>query len=105
MNKENYPTDKPNIDKRLFWDTDPNTIDFDKHSRYVIDKVVRLGQIEDWREILRFYGPERIKNEVTQILWLDDKTLYFLSHYFKVPLEDFKCYRHKQSIPVLYPVQ
>jgi len=95
--------EKPQLSRYLFWDTDPETVDLDSHPRYVIEKVVSLGQLEDWNKILSYYGAEKVKEEVLQIRYLDNKTLHFLSFYFKVPIEEFRCYKHRQSIPAHYP--
>lgn len=31
---------KPALSKQAFWDVDMNSIDYDKHARYVIEKVI-----------------------------------------------------------------
>jgi hypothetical protein len=44
----------------LFWDTNPENIDFEKHARQVIERVVTRGKMEDWFIIQDFYGMDRI---------------------------------------------
>ena len=85
------------LSKELFWDTDVNTIDWEKNARYVIERVVTRGNLQDWEEIQKFYGLEVIKEKVLQIRSMNKKTLNFLSFYFDTPLTDFRCYNITQS--------
>lgn len=47
--------------KILFWDTDINKIDWDKHYPYIIQRIFERGTLEEKREILRFYGEDKVK--------------------------------------------
>gem|GEM_PF-6479783 len=38
----------------LFWDTDPSTIDWDKHARYVMTRVLCRGTIDDFKNLLNY---------------------------------------------------
>jgi len=49
------------IRKTLFWDTDINTIDWNKQYKAVIQRVFERGNDEEKKEILRFYGKGKIK--------------------------------------------
>lgn len=89
----------PKLSKVLFWDVDFTKIDFDLRTRYVIERVVMFGNWQEWEEIKRYYGLEKIKSETMQTRYLDAKTLNFLSLYFQVPKEQFRCYIWKQSNP------
>jgi len=48
--------------KNLFWDTDIHTIDWDKHARAVIGRVFERGNTSEKEEIIRFYGPDTVKD-------------------------------------------
>ncbi len=89
-----------NLSKVIFWDTDYNRIDWVNKARYVIERVVMYGTVQDWRAIQAYYGMERIKTEMLQSRDLDDKTLSFLSCIFNIPIEEFRCYKLKQSMPI-----
>ncbi len=67
-----------NLPSYLFWDTDLTSLDYNKHARFVIQRVVMKGSIDDWRTIKAFYGLEFIKKEIVQIRYLDTLTLNFL---------------------------
>jgi hypothetical protein len=88
-----------NLSRVIFWDTNYDTIDWEQKAHYVIERVVMYGFIEDWKAIKAFYGLETIKNEMLQARYLDKKTLNFLSFYFNIPKEQFRCFTYQQSIP------
>lgn len=89
-----------NLSKVLFWDTDYTQIDYQKHARYVIERVVMYGNVRDWRAIKEYYGKRKIKQEVLQSRYLDEKSLNFLCCIFNLPKEKFRCYIIKQSSPI-----
>jgi len=93
---------KPILRKSLFWDTTFQDIDYCKHIRYVIERVLTRGNWNDWLELRKYYGLERIKTEVTQIRYLDKVTLSFCSTYFNIPKEKFRCYNTEPSIQQLW---
>lgn len=86
-----------NLTKGLFWDTDFNTINYQKHSRKVVERVLTMGTLSDWFEIKNYYGLDRIKDEVIQIRYLDQETLNFCCEFFNLKKEDFRCYTFQQS--------
>lgn len=59
----------PNLSKlrkSLFWDTDINTIDWSKQYKAVIQRIFERGNETERKEIIRFYGQEKIKNALSQ---------------------------------------
>lgn len=52
------------IRKAIFWDTDLNNIDWNKHYKYVIRRIFERGNEKEKQEILHFYGGDKIK-EIT----------------------------------------
>ncbi len=77
--------------KALFWDVDPGSLDVEAHSRFIIERVVARGNMQDWLMLKKLYGKKRIKAEVLQIRCMDKKTISFLSAYFRVEKSDFRC--------------
>ncbi|HCZ36387.1 MAG TPA: hypothetical protein DHV26_10735 [Cytophagales bacterium] len=51
---------KPNIPDRLLWEYDVETFNYDKSYKIVIERVLERGTLEEWREILRYYGEQKI---------------------------------------------
>ena len=90
---------KMELSKVLFWDVDYDTIDWEKHARYVIERVATLGRKSDWLQIKSYYGLERIKLETLESRDLDDKTMSFLACVFNISQTEFRCYKLKQSYP------
>ena len=50
----------------LFWDVDPKTIDPQKHARYVIERILDLGDDEEVSWMRQYYPAYTIKNVVMQ---------------------------------------
>jgi hypothetical protein len=56
---------KPTIPDRLLWEYDLNTFNYDKSYKIVIERVLQLGKLEDWREIISYYGVDKIKETIS----------------------------------------
>lgn len=97
--KEKSP---PQLSPFLFWDTNMQNVDYEKHARQIIERVVSRGTIKDWLKIRAYYGIERIKGEVVKIRSLDELTLHFLSTIFHIPKTQFRCYNTEPSIQRLW---
>ncbi|OQX99384.1 MAG: hypothetical protein B6I24_02695 [Bacteroidetes bacterium 4572_128] len=93
---------KPILNKVLFWDIDYQSVDYEKHARFVIQRVLTRGNLEDWKELKRYYGKIKIKKEVIKIRYLDKKTLNFCIHFFNIKKEKFRCYNIEPSIRKLW---
>lgn len=71
--------------KNIFWDCDSADIDLQKNKRYVIERVLTRGQINDFKALLKLYTSEEIKSAILKSRELDPKTAHFCSWYFKIP--------------------
>ena len=91
------------LNPRLFWDTDINTIDYERHARHVIERVATRGTLEEWRSIVLHYGKDRVKAEAVRIRSLDPRTLHFLSAFFDLPISEFRCYTNELLNPAHSP--
>ncbi len=58
--------------KILFWDTDIETIDWEKYKESIISRVFQRGNDLEKKEIIRFYGSETVKNCLNK----SDNTFY-----------------------------
>lgn len=92
----------PIFSKSLFWDVDQNSFDADQHARFIVERVITRGRLSDWKKLLKYYGFERIKEEVLNIRYLDKLSLNFCSIFFDVPKSEFRCYKQPQSIQALW---
>ena len=83
---------QPKIRPFLLWDVTREEFDFSKNKQLVIERTCSLGNFSDFKEIVRFYGFDTIKEELIKSASLDRKSLSFFSLFFDIPLEKFKCY-------------
>ena len=81
-----------NFESALFWDIDPNSLDMNKHSRFIIQRVLSKGSFDDWVYLKKLYGLNKIKKECLQIRSIDKRTIGFLSNYFGIDKTQFRCY-------------
>ncbi|MFH1890913.1 MAG: hypothetical protein ABIJ91_05125 [Candidatus Kuenenbacteria bacterium] len=82
---------KPKLSKTLFWDVKATDIDFDEHKKYVVQRVLMLGDGNDWQEIKKYYGLKNIAKIAVQIKDLDKKSCNFWSLIFNIPKSKFLC--------------
>ncbi len=94
---------KPVFDKRIFWDVDFENIDYDAKARFVIERVFDRGDVPDIRNCRRYYGDEKVKEVLLNAKFLSIPTLHLTSGIFNEPLENFRCYKLRQSNPELMP--
>lgn len=83
----------------LFWDVDPSGVEWEKHAKMIIEKVLMYGLIGDWRIINAVYGKEKIKETSKTIRSMDEVTLSFLCTLYDLKPEDFRCYRLRPYQP------
>jgi hypothetical protein len=89
-------TDKPILSKQAFWDVDMSKIDYEKNAAHVVEKVIERGKAEDFDNLLKYYGFEKVRELALQASWLSDIAMNFCCVLFKVKPTDFKCYEKKQ---------
>ncbi len=94
MNKQ-----KPNIAQRLFWDVDASSIDYDRDSLLVMERVLNFGNWEDVTAIIRYYGRAKMKEEVVKMADLKKDVLSFLCVLLQLSPQDFTCYNRRQFQP------
>jgi len=92
-----YSEQKPLLAKRLFWDVNFNTLDYQKNSSFIIERVFERGDIEDIRQIRRYYGDSKLSESLLNAKYLDLKTIYLASAVIDRPITDFRCYKLRQS--------
>ena len=88
-----------NFSPHLFWDVNIADIKINKHIDFIIKKVIIYGFYNDWHLISKLYGKQTIAECAKNIRELDLKTAHFISVITDTPINEFKCYTIKQSIP------
>ena len=79
------------LSRRLFWDVDPDTIDESDHCRYIIQRVLERGSLEDIRATVAHYTMPVLIDEARRIRSLDPVTLAFAACLGNVKEETFRC--------------
>ena len=98
MQEKSNIQDKPNLPKRLFWEFKYDDIDWRDAYQEVMIRVFEWGSPEEWEEMIRFYGKEKvIKILKTEIKFLADYAIEKVCNYFSLHKEELLCYISKQS--------
>jgi hypothetical protein len=71
--------------QNLFWDSPLEKIDLIKNKRYVVERVVTRGFLEDFYKLLKIYDRHEIIESLIKSKELDPKTVDFCSRYFQIP--------------------
>ena len=79
MKKATDAETRPDITFRqaLFWDVDPKTIDPEKHSTYIIERILDFGNDEEVRWMWDYYNHGFIREVLTKSRVLFPKTRTF----------------------------
>jgi len=85
--------DKPQFERRIFWDVDFDKLDYEKYANFIIERVFERGDVEDIRQCRRYYGDEKISDALLNAKFLLLRTIYFAAAIFDKEVEDFKCYK------------
>lgn len=89
-----FPQLIASLSRHVFWDTDPISIDPDRHGDFVIVRVMDRGTLADVRAVWNYYGPERVRTALLQAPSLGIKTISFFANQFDLPREAFRAFRH-----------
>ncbi|HQV55698.1 MAG: hypothetical protein IPH34_05040 [Chitinophagaceae bacterium] len=82
MNKE-----RPHIiNTALLWEYDLDTFNYDKSFKIVIERVLQMGNLEEWRNMVNYYSREQILATIEWSAQLDkrdkDFSKFFLNSGF-----------------------
>ena len=90
-------TDGRWFSENLFWDADPADLDFSKHRKYVVQRVLERGTVDDLRLAFHYYGLGDVIATAKTLRTLEPKALSFIACVAGEPKENFRCYTQKQS--------
>ena len=80
----------------LFWDVDKNLLSEENNRTFIIERVINLGNLSEWNEIVNYYSLEIIKEEVLKAGDLYPKTISFIESYLDIPQTKLSCFIRKQ---------
>jgi hypothetical protein len=81
----------------LFWDVEIEELDPEKHRKFIINRVLGRGRMDDWCCLKAYYTIDVIVDVAKKVRTLDPKTLAFIACVGKVAREEFRCYSTKPS--------
>lgn len=100
MGKKLVVQEKPNLPRRLFWDFRYDDIEWHEEYLTVIERVLERGSKEEWAEMIRFYGEEKVIHAIKkEIKFLADYAIDDVCAYLPLRKEELLCYTRKQSTP------
>ena len=97
--KQNAEVNMSLFSSHLFWDVDIAKIDMSRNKKWLIQRVLEYGLLNDWQIIYKYYGIEEIAQISINLKDLDNKSVSFISVLANIPKENFLCYTTKQSNP------
>ncbi len=74
------------IPSHLLWEYNLNTFDFKKSYKIVIERVLQRGNLQQWREIYRYYGIPKIVETIEWSAQLDERDKRFSRLFLKSDL-------------------
>lgn len=75
----------------LFWDVDPKDINPDKNARYIIERMLDLGDTKDLNWMFGYYQKKQIQEVVTSSRALHKKSANFWGLMLNIPLSHIRC--------------
>ncbi len=100
MGNQHQQKTRPDVNRAWFWDTDYDSIDWQKAYRPVIARIIERGNEKEWEELIRFYGRPKVIGALrNEIKFLPDYAIEKVCRYFPIKKEEMLCYIRKQSRP------
>jgi hypothetical protein len=87
------------LSPHLFWDVNRKDCKWELHKKFIVQRVLEYGLIDDWYILTRKISVKEIGKIALQIRDLSPKSLAFISTLSHIPEEKFRCYTLKQLIP------
>jgi hypothetical protein len=73
------------LSKSLFWDVNPEKLDWQKNSCFIIERVFVRGGMKDVTVVMNCYKKNEIISALKKSRDLDPITHNFCSNYFNIP--------------------
>lgn len=70
--------------RSLFWDVDFKTMDLEQNKRFIIERILTRGDVEDFHWAQKKYGDKDLKETLLKAKTLDRKSLSFWCFYFNI---------------------
>lgn len=80
--------------KSLFWDIDKP--DPQKNRQFIIERILNLGDENDFHWAVDYYGEEKIKKAILESKAIARKSLFFWCQFFNIDKE--KCLSNQSTL-------
>jgi hypothetical protein len=80
------------LSKHLFWDIDPNLLEWERSKKTIIERVIERGSLEEWVCIVKIYTLDGIVNTAKTFRTMSPIDLNFIATISNTPKEEFRCY-------------
>ncbi len=81
----------PEFLRPLFWDTDFDRLRIAGHERYIIERVLKLGDLPEVRWMMRRFPREQIVDALCRSRGLTRKSARFWALVLDIPPESVRC--------------
>ncbi|MCL2878256.1 MAG: hypothetical protein FWF13_05700 [Acidobacteria bacterium] len=87
--------DNPQISPHLLWDIDKSKIDFDKMKKFIVQRVIERGDVDDFYAMFQLYGgPEGVREIVKKLpAFYDPRDEALARILFDLKKKDLECYK------------
>lgn len=80
----------------LFWDVDLKQLSWEKHTAFVVGRVLDYGVMEDWRLLRKYFSIDEIADYASTLRSLTDLSLNLLVTLTKRDKSTFRCTKFTQ---------
>lgn len=91
MANEPIPTSLPQELHRYFWDIDASKLNPAEHPKYVINRLMNIGDVPAIRWMRRSFPEILVIETVKTMRDFSSKTAMFWAHYYHIPKEEILC--------------
>ena len=88
------------LPKWLFWDVDLANLDAERNARFIIGRVLEMGEWKDWCAVVRHYGMDRIVAECRQMRTMNPVDLAYICAVSGTDKETYRCFHTEYCLPV-----
>jgi hypothetical protein len=65
------------INPALLWEYDLDTFNYEKSYKIVIERVLQMGNLEEWKNMVKFYSKDQILETIEWSAQLDQRDKQF----------------------------
>ncbi|HLD24298.1 hypothetical protein A2875_00205 [Candidatus Gottesmanbacteria bacterium RIFCSPHIGHO2_01_FULL_46_14] len=91
MENAKLPTSLPREFYRYFWDVNAEKLNPAEHPKYVINRLMNIGNVPSIRWMRQSFSQELIVETVKTVRDFSSTTAMFWAHFYHIPREEVTC--------------